>query len=141
MRRCAAQRVPVAFGMLRSVGLLWVLPALSAMSQFEFEQHVASRYLGTNRTVRVRLPASYWRDAAQRYPVIYLHDGENVFASAGTNCCFGWGSWEIDKAAARLAAEGRVREVILVGVDNSRVRYQEYRGPTAANGEAERERT
>jgi len=115
--------------MLRGVTIL-LLSTLSVMSQYEFEKHVPSRYLGTNRTVRVRLPESYWRETSNRYPVIYLHDGQNVFASAGTNCCFGWGSWEIDKTAARLAVEGRMREVILVAVDNSRFRYQEYRGPT-----------
>lgn len=127
--------------MLRGVSVLWMISALSVMSQNEFQKHVSSRYLGTNRTVRIRLPASYWRESTQRYPVIYLHDGQNVFASAGTNCCFGWGSWEVDRTAARLAAEGRMREVILVAVDNSRFRYQEYRGPASARGEAERERT
>jgi len=117
--------------MLRGIRLLLLsISTLGAMSQYEFEKHVPSRYLGTNRTVRVRLPASYWRDTSQRYPVVYLHDGQNVFASAGSNCCFGWGSWEIDKTAARLADEGRMREVIFVAVDNSRFRYQEYRGPT-----------
>lgn len=114
---------------------------LPGMSQVEFEKHVPSRFLGTNRTVRVRLPASYWREAVPRYPVIYLQDGQNVFTSAGPNSCFGWGSWEIDKTAARLAAEGRMREVILVAVDNGRFRYQEYRGPTPAPREPRRERS
>jgi len=127
--------------MLRGAVAILLFSTLSVMSQYEFEKHIPSRCLGTNRTVRVRLPASYWRESSQRYPVIYLHDGQNVFTSAGTNCCFGWGSWEIDKTAARLANEGRMREVILVAVDNSRFRYQEYRGPSAAAGEAERERT
>lgn len=117
--------------MLRGIAGLLVLSTLAAMSQHEFEKHVPSRHLGTNRTVRVRLPASYWREAARRYPVLYLHDGQNVFASAGTNCCFGWGSWEIDTAAARLAAAGQMQEVILVAIDNSRFRYQEYRGPSS----------
>jgi predicted alpha/beta superfamily hydrolase len=111
------------------------------MSQHEFEKHVASRQLGTSRTVRVRLPASYWRETARRYPVLYLHDGQNIFASGGANCCFGWGSWEVDKTAARLAAEGRIREAILVGIDNSRFRYEEYRGPTPATGQKDRKRS
>jgi predicted alpha/beta superfamily hydrolase len=127
--------------MLRSAVAILFLASLNGMSQHEFEKHVPSRQLGTNRTVRVRLPASYWRETARRYPVLYLHDGQNIFASAGTNCCFGWGSWEVDKTAHRLAAEGRMREVILVGIDNSRFRYQEYRGPTAGTGETDRERS
>jgi predicted alpha/beta superfamily hydrolase len=127
--------------MLRSAVAIIFLATLDGMSQHEFEKHIPSRHLGTNRTVRVRLPDSYWREPARRYPVLYLHDGQNIFASAGTNCCFGWGSWEVDKTAARLAAEGRMREVILVGVDNSRFRYPEYRGPTTATGETGRERS
>ena len=92
-------------------------------------QSMPSKYLGTNRTVRIYLPPSYFKQPSRRYPVLYLHDGQNVFSSAGTDCCFGWGSWEIDHIADTLIAEGKMREVIMVAVDNSRYRYQEYRGP------------
>ena len=116
--------------MLRGLFLL-LLFTLPAMAQYEFQRQFSSRYLGTNRTIRVRLPESYWREPSRRYPVLYAHDGQNVFASAGTNCCFGWGSWQLDTTAARLAAEGRMQEIIIVAIDNSRFRYQEYRGPIA----------
>jgi predicted alpha/beta superfamily hydrolase len=104
------------------------------MSQIHLlpEESVPSRHLGTNRTVRIALPASYEREPARRYPVLYLHDGQNVFSSAGSGCCFGWGAWNVDEAAFRLAAEGRMREVILVAIDNTRARYEEYRGPAHA---------
>jgi len=90
---------------------------------------VPSRFLGTNRTVRVFLPRSYDTDPKKRYPVLYVHDGQNVFSSAGPDCCFGWGNWNLDGTADGLAAEGRMREIIIVAIDNSRYRYQEYRGP------------
>ena len=115
--------------MLRGLSGVLLLSTLSAMSQYEFERQVPSRYLATNRTVRVRLPQSYWRETNRRYPVLYVHDGQNVFASAGPHCCFGWGSWQLDTTADRLAAEGRMQEIIIVAIDNSRFRYQEYRGP------------
>jgi predicted alpha/beta superfamily hydrolase len=127
--------------MWRCVALVIPIIIILAMSQFEFEKHVPSRYLGARRTVRVRLPASYWRETSQRYPVLYLQDGQNVFASAGANSCFGWGSWEVDTTAARLAAEGRMRDAILVAIDNSRFRYQEYRGPAPGSGEPRQERS
>jgi len=92
-------------------------------------QSMPSKYLGTNRTVRIYLPPSYFKQPSRRYPVLYLHDGQNVFSSAGTDCCFGWGSWEMDHIADTLIAEGKMREIIMVAVDNSRYRYQEYRGP------------
>jgi len=36
----------------------------------------------------------------------------------------------MDKTADSLSATGRMREIIMVAVDNTRWRYQEYRGPT-----------
>jgi predicted alpha/beta superfamily hydrolase len=95
------------------------------------EQSIKSRHLGGNRTVRVYLPPSYDHAPRRRYPVLYLHDGQNVFSSAGTNCCFGWGSWELDTTANGLITGKRMQEIIMVAVDNSRWRYQEYRGPQA----------
>ena len=106
--------------MLRGLASVLLLSTLSAMAQYEFERPIPSRYLATNRTVRVRLPQSYWRETSRRYPVLYVHDGQNVFASAGSHCCFGWGSWQLDSTAAHLAAEGRMEEIIIVAIDNSR---------------------
>ena len=102
----------------------------TGMSQQRFiQKEFASRFFGTKRTVRIYLPPSYAANARRRYPVLYLHDGQNVFSAAGTNCCFGWGSWEIDKTVDRLVSSKRMREAILIAIDNSRFRYQEYRGP------------
>ena len=92
------------------------------------EQKIESRHLGDARGVRVYLPPSYDSAPRKRYPVLYLHDGQNVFSPAGTHCCFGWGSWELDTTADRLVAEGRMREIIMVAVDSNRARYKEYRG-------------
>ena len=37
-----------------------------------------SRFLEHDRTVIVYLPPGYEADRARRYPVLYLHDGQNV---------------------------------------------------------------
>jgi predicted alpha/beta superfamily hydrolase len=92
------------------------------------EEKVESRYLGTARTIRIYLPPSYETQPRRRASVLYLHDGQNVFSAAGTDCCFGWGNWELDKTVDRLVAEGRIREIIMVAIDNSCSRYAEYRG-------------
>jgi len=92
------------------------------------EQEVASRFLNAPRTVRVYLPPSYHQEPNRRYPVLYLHDGQNVFSSAGTNICFGWGSWELDRTVDALCRTTNMQEIILVAVDNSSARYAEYCG-------------
>jgi predicted alpha/beta superfamily hydrolase len=84
--------------------------------------------LGAARTVRIHLPPSYDEQPARRFPVLYLHDGQNVFSSAGTNICFGWGNWELDKTADQLCREGKMQPIIMVAVDNSPARYAEYCG-------------
>jgi predicted alpha/beta superfamily hydrolase len=88
-----------------------------------------SELWGEERTVRIYLPPSYDRDPQARFPVLYVHDGQNVFSTAGPGVAFGWGSWEVDRTIERLAAEGQMREIMVVAVDNTRRRMQEYRGP------------
>lgn len=83
----------------------------------------------TSRFVRIWLPPSYERETARRYPVLYVHDGQNAFTTAGTNAAFGWGSWELDRTAGELMRAAKMREAILVVIDCTRNRYLDYRGP------------
>ena len=108
----------------------WVATLVCARGDGRFlpPEQMASAALGGTRTVRIWLPPSYGSEPQRRYPVLYLHDGQNVFSSAGLDAAFGWGSWEVDHAVERLVSAGRMREIILVAVDNSPQRYAEYRG-------------
>jgi len=72
------------------------------------------------RMVRVWLPPGYDR-GKERYPVVYFHDGQNVFDPGGP-----FGSWSADKVAEEEMRAGRVREAILVAVDNTPDRVREY---------------
>ena len=110
------------------VALLLLMTTGMTQGRLVKEEMVASRFLEGKRGIRIYLPPSYDHEPRRRYPVLYLHDGQNVFSSAGSHCCFGWGNWELDKTADRLAAEGKMQEIIMVAVDNSRARYKEYRG-------------
>jgi predicted alpha/beta superfamily hydrolase len=106
------------------------------------KQEVPSKFLNAARTVQLYLPASYHQDSDRRYPVLYLHDGQNLFSSAGTNICFGWGNWQLDKRVDELSQARRMQELILVAIDNSPARYAEYcgrhhSGDTNANTEFE----
>ncbi|MEP6504876.1 MAG: alpha/beta hydrolase-fold protein, partial [Betaproteobacteria bacterium] len=48
--------------------------------------------LGRERTVRLYLPPSYDAQPARRYPVIYMHDGQNLFDDATAFA----GEWGVD---------------------------------------------
>src|SRR5579883_718469 len=63
-----------------------------------------SAVLGNQRTLTVALPPGYDEDASQRYPVLYVHDGQNLFDPA--EAAYGM-AWLADATAARLAAARR----------------------------------
>jgi predicted alpha/beta superfamily hydrolase len=117
--------------MWRSAVWIWILLFVTGTGLSEerlLKEEVPSKFLNSPRTIRIYLPASYGRQSNRRYPVLYLHDGQNLFSSAGTNICFGWGNWELDETVDNLARSKKMQEIILVGVDNSPARYSEYCG-------------
>src|SRR5512140_2482560 len=103
--------------------LLVLLVAQAGLAEERFStQEVNSRLLNGARTVHIYVPPSYHQQLNRRYPVLYLHDGQNVFSSAGTNICFGWGSWELDKTVDELCRARKMQAIIMVAVDNSPAR-------------------
>lgn len=68
--------------------------------------------LGRERTLRIYLPPSYER-GKRRYPVLYMHDGQNLFDAATSFL----GEWEVDEALNKLARTRGI-ELIVVGIDN-----------------------
>jgi predicted alpha/beta superfamily hydrolase len=76
-------------------------------------ERVRSPELGNERPLYVYLPPSYATDAERRYPVIYMHDGQNLFDVATS---FG-GEWEVDQTLEDASAEGL--ECIVVGIPNA----------------------
>src|SRR5581483_11770629 len=76
------------------------------------------------RNVHVYLPRGYNENTSRRYPVIYFHDGQNVFDPGGP-----FGSWSADATATNEIRAGRMRETIMVGIDNDSARIPEYQPP------------
>lgn len=114
--------------MLRVIAIILIMLS-DARGAIVFEGPIFSETFHSNRFVRVYVPPSYSADKNSRYPVLYVHDGQNAFSSVGPHVAFGWGNWELDKTAERLAREGKMEEIIIVAVDCSAGRYREYRGP------------
>lgn len=73
------------------------------------------------RNVDVWLPEGY--NAQKKYPVIYMHDGKNLF---NPQDAFKGNEWEIDERLSRLIAEGKIQECIVVGIWNTPDRVIEY---------------
>jgi predicted alpha/beta superfamily hydrolase len=81
----------------------------------------------TPRDVFVWLPPGY-DSSGERYAVLYVHDGQNLFD--GTTSASGAG-WNMDLHLAALELDGKARPAIVVGIANTRDRWREY-APQAA---------
>lgn len=121
---------------LAALTLIFVAASLSWPSSARQEQHTLSgefrthknfhsKFLPTDRDVLVYLPPGYEKNKKQRYPVFYLHDGQNLFDGATS---FIKGSeWQIDETAQALIKARAIAPVIIVGIYNTgRERVDEY---------------
>ena len=76
--------------------------------------------LNRHRRIWIYLPAGYFM-SKKKYPVIYMHDGQNVFDE---KTAFS-GEWGVDEALDTL--ELLLKESIIVGIDNGgEKRINEY---------------
>lgn len=81
-----------------------------------------SRYIKP-RNVNVWLPPGYADDVDTGYPVIYMHDGQNLFHSTTANIGVDWG---MDGALSGLIRGRGIPEVIVVGIWCTTERTREY---------------
>lgn len=75
------------------------------------------------RNVDVWLPPGYDASARTRYPVVYMHDGQNLFYPKHS---YTGDEWGVDETMTRLIAEHRIRPAIVVAVWNTPRRIGEY---------------
>jgi predicted alpha/beta superfamily hydrolase len=84
---------------------------------------LASPFLEEARDVIVYLPPDYDSNSERRYPVLYLHDGQNLFDAA---TAFAGTDWGLDELAEELIQSGQIKPLIIVGIYNSPERMAEY---------------
>lgn len=76
-----------------------------------------------SRDIIVWLPPSYKKNKEETYPVLYMHDGQNLFdpktAYIGID-------WRVDETVTKLIKAEKINEIIIVGIYNSPDRVDEY---------------
>ena len=83
------------------------------------------------RAVQVWLPPGYGDDPARRHPVLYLHDGQNVFDDRAAGA-----EWMLDETAQALVRAGAIDAPILVAIDSGPDRLLDYTPTRAMMGAA-----
>lgn len=93
--------------------------------RFQTHKSFKSRFLDPERDVIVYLPPGYDADEQKHYPVLYLHDGQNLFDPV-TSYIPGQ-DWRFHETAKALIASLIIEPLIIVGIYNAGVdRIDEY---------------
>ena len=88
-----------------------------------YHEDFYSPELNNNRTVLVWLPPSYETKTEMRYPVLYMHDGQNIINSQTS---YIGAEWKADETITQLVETGEIEEIIVVGLYNTEDRRAEY---------------
>jgi len=89
-----------------------------------FEVHRKLDYPGLkHRDVIVWLPPGYEKKPEKKYPVLYMHDGQNLFDPTTS---FGGIDWQVDETADSLIRNNKINPIIIVGIYNTTDRSEEY---------------
>lgn len=94
-------------------------PPTTITGQVEIFRDFQSENLAA-RDLYIYLPPGY-EESVQRYPVLYMHDGQALFDASEIGQ-----EWRVDEAAEKLIASGEIEPVIIVGIDNTPDRFDEY---------------
>lgn len=80
---------------------------------------------GAEHGLRVYFPPGYDENVLKRYPVLYMHDGSNLFFPEEA---FGGSEWQVDENLEQLDSMCLVDKVLVVGI-YARDRMNEYTRP------------
>lgn len=108
--------------LIAAIALFFAVPAAAqADGRLVKWEGVASAHVQP-RNVTIWLPPGY--DAGRRrYPVIYMHDGQNLFEPGAA---FGGEEWGVDEALSAMIAQRGGQGAIVVGIWNTNLRGREY---------------
>lgn len=100
-----------------------VIPGAGITGEVRYHRDVYSPQLDNRRHILVWLPPSYGTDTTRTYPVLYMHDGQNVMDPATS---FLGKDWRVDEVADSLIRSGEMEEIIVVAITNTDDRMAEY---------------
>lgn len=96
---------------------------IGIIGNVEFHREVYSAILQNKRDFFVWLPPGYDDNPTKRYPVLYMHDGQNLI---DPKTSYAGKDWQVDETVTRLISDYKIKEIIIVGIYNTNDRLEEY---------------
>jgi predicted alpha/beta superfamily hydrolase len=95
------------------------------VGKVEYHKDVFSPILDNKRDIVVWLPIGYnpQKNPNKRYPVLYMHDGQNIM---DPKTAYVGKDWRVDETVMKLIKQKKIKEIIVVGIYNSPDRLDEY---------------
>ena len=100
-----------------SEGLLAEFEATTQHPRLRLHKNFKSSYLPDERDVIVYVPPGYDEEPERTYPVLYLHDGQNLFD--GRTSFVKGRTWKVREHADEAIAAGEVEPLVIVGINNT----------------------
>ena len=95
------------------------------VGKVEYHKEFVSSILHNKRDIVVWLPIGYnsQRNPNKQYPVLYMHDGQNIM---DPKTAFVGKDWRVDETVMRLIKQKKIKEIIVVAIYNTSDRLDEY---------------
>jgi predicted alpha/beta superfamily hydrolase len=95
------------------------------LGKVEYHKDVFSPILNNKRDIVVWLPIGYnaQKNPNKKYPVLYMHDGQNIL---DPKTAYVGKDWRVDETVMKLIKQKKIREIIVVGIYNTPDRLDEY---------------
>ncbi len=96
---------------------------IKIVGEIRYHKNFKSEFLQNERDIIVWLPPGYNNDAERKFPVLYMHDGQNIL---NPKTSFAGMDWRVDETATKLIKGNKLEEIIIVGIYNTPDRLEEY---------------
>lgn len=95
------------------------------IGKVEYHKEFASSILNNKRDIIVWLPIGYnpQKNPNKKYPVLYMHDGQNIM---DPKTAYVGKDWRVDETVMKLIKQKKIKEIIVVGIYNTPDRLDEY---------------
>lgn len=88
-----------------------------AQDQLRRHRGFRSEFLSESRDLLLYVPPGYDHDVNRRYPVLYLHDGQNLFE--GATAFVPGQDWHVGETVQQLMLTEAIEPLIIVGIYNT----------------------